>query len=92
MTEEIFHDEIHLLEAKSKRYMMRLISWPKKSLLMWMNNLNVDEIKLDDECSKESTLNESIKKFVDKTTGTTDRKSTRLNSSHLPSSRMPSSA
>lgn len=71
MTEEIFHDEIHLLEAKSKRYMMRLISWPKKSLLMWMNNLNVDEIKLDDECSKESTLNESIKKFVDKTTGTT---------------------
>ena len=36
-----------------------------------MNNLNVDEIKLDDECSKESTLNESIKKFVDKTTGTT---------------------
>ena len=71
MTEEIFHDEIHLLEAKSKRYMIRLISWPKKSLLMWMNNLNVDEIKLDDECSKESTLNESIKKFVDKTTGTT---------------------
>ena len=34
MTEEIFHDEIHLVEAKSKRYMMRLISWPKKSLLM----------------------------------------------------------
>lgn len=29
-----------------------------------MNNLNVDEIKLDDECSKESSLNESIKKFV----------------------------
>lgn len=71
MTEEIFHDEIHLLEAKSKLYMMRLISWPKKSLLMQMNNLNVDEVKLDDECSKESTLNESIKKFVDKTTGTT---------------------
>lgn len=34
MTEEIFHEEIHLLEAKSKRYTTSLIRWPKKSVLL----------------------------------------------------------
>ena len=50
------------------------------------------ELKNIDRTTMVSVLEESFRSVIAKMFGTEDRKSTRLNSSHPSSSRMPSSA
>ena len=63
-----------------------------KSMALKAKSSDTDESSDDEDSKMKSYITKQFKKFIKNANGKGDRKSTRLNSSHNPRSRMPSSA